>query len=166
MVLVPALNVVGVVCAFTMPQHFMTPLVRSTHTDLEPATICWMGPPTLVVMGERRLTVVPSPNWPLLFSPQHLTAPLELVGTAQVKYAVGLETIKSKLPDSALMLWPSGLPCHGGGFVLPAPSCPSVFRPQQYTPPKSGRIAHACLWPIVRPSTCPTRTMLGYRWLP
>ena len=57
------------------PQHFTLPSVVSAQVCRSPAPSAWMLvliPLTLT--GVRRFTMVPSPTWPELFCPQHLTA--------------------------------------------------------------------------------------------
>src|SRR5581483_3979247 len=60
-----------------MPQHLTPPAVVSAQVNSLPAMI-WVTPldrPTTSTGVVRGVALVPSPSWPVRFSPQHLTPP-------------------------------------------------------------------------------------------
>src|SRR3990172_1387042 len=75
--------------------------------------------------GVDRSALVPSPSWPLKFSPQQYAAPV--VAIPQVCPAPGLRA------------WYRTVPTTGTGYTRdlrePSPSWPSSFLPQQYAAP-------------------------------
>src|SRR3989304_8907950 len=82
----------------------------------------------LTSTGVRRSAVVPSPSWPKVLNPQHLTPPALV--TAQV-------CADPDPPSTAATLLAS--PATNAGVprlrVVPSPSCPLKLYPQHSTPP-------------------------------
>ena len=100
--------------------------------------------------GALRSEVVPSPSWPALFRPQHLTPP------AWVRAHVCESVKKPPASTSAMFV---RLPAHAAfahtstgvadcRIALPTPSCPSSLLPQHFTPPLVKR-AQVCVDPSI-----------------
>lgn len=70
--------------------------------------------------------VVPSPSWPVLLLPQHLTAPVFV--TAHVR-AYPNATLTTPVDNPTTSTGVSRL------VVVPSPSCPRLLDPQHLTPP-------------------------------
>src|SRR5512143_3498147 len=111
--------------ALFLPQHFTAPAVVSAQVWPAPATIAItpLAKP-LTETGVRRLVCVPSPSCPLVFVPQHLTAP-PLVSAQLWTLPTATEVTPLVRP----------LTCVGvrAGFVEPSPIWPPLLSPQHLT---------------------------------
>src|SRR4051812_30853774 len=92
-----------------------------------------------------RVCVVPSPNLPELLKPQHHSDPVE--ADADVPWIPQVWTCPA---DTAIHAEPPGATTVGTvrTEVSLTPSCPSRFRPQQYSAPDV-RVAHEWYEPAV-----------------
>src|SRR5262245_11330727 len=80
--------------------------------------------------GEVLLVLFPFPNWPLELSPQQLTMPLS-ARKAQLKLR--------PVPTEVILARPVTRTCWlSKALVVPLPSWPKAFSPQQCTVPSSG----------------------------
>lgn len=109
------------------PQHFTPPAAMRAHECLNPALIATTPPVRPdTSTGVARSMIVPSPNWPTSFRPQHLTPPA--VVRTHV-FCVPAETDATPLvrpgTSNGLLLF----------VVVPLPNWPKPLAPQHLTPP-------------------------------
>ena len=99
------------------------PAVTYAHVWSNPIARSPTAPPTLIVVGVSRLTVVPSPTWPSPLLPQHLRAPLPAVTYAHVR---------SNFPSASSPTAPPTAIVVGvvRWIVVPSPTWPRLFLPQ------------------------------------
>src|SRR5205807_2509007 len=96
-------------------------------------------PVPLIVTGTEEPVVVPFPSWPQSFVPEHFTVP-----SARRKQLWCHQPAVT--PTASVM----PLTCTevGARLVVPSPSCPDAFAPQQRTVP-SARTAQVCSHPAL-----------------
>ena len=142
------------------PQHFTPPFTISAHTwdvssenanAAETAVTPRNGLESVELVttstGVDRSVVVPSPNCPLEFLPQHFTPP----------FTINAQEVQ---PPAEIAATPLVNPVTSVGVVLPepVPFSPKKFDPQHFTPPDEVR-AHVCAVPpsiataLVKPLT-------------
>jgi hypothetical protein len=109
------------------PQHFTPPLNVSAHVGLLPAAMAATPLESPITStGILLFVVVPSPNCPLLFNPQHFICPLDK--SAQVWYspaAMAATALESPITSIGILLL----------VAVPIPKFPYPFGPQHFTPP-------------------------------
>ena len=121
-------------CPFQFsPQHITFRSTVIAHVWNDPAeTLSAPVPPSEEYAGICRSVVVPSPICPLAFRPQHFT--LLSVSTAQVCDSPD-ETPIADTPEPRSTVIGVVL-----SMVVPSPSCPNEFEPQQRIDPSSSSV--------------------------
>jgi hypothetical protein len=110
--------------AAVTPATVTLPSARTVSVS-SPAPMAWMPDKPDIGTGVRRLTDVPSPNWPTLLSPQAQTDPSPFSATLWV-FPAAIATTLAR-PDTATGV----VRC----VVLPSPNWPLLFKPQLHTVP-------------------------------
>ena len=111
-------------------------MLRTAHECNTPTATdtALLTPDTLV--GDHLSSVVPSPNWPTSFAPQHFTKPVE--SKAQVWNPPEAIVTTLEIPATSVgvetTLW-----------FDPLPTCPSSLNPQHQTRPLP---SNAHVWPV------------------
>jgi len=127
-----------------LPQHRTSPATSAAHECDSPAeTNATPDDKPDTVTGVNRLVVVPSPNWPQLFLPQHRTSPA--TNTAhECEVPAETDATPDDKPDT-----PMGVDRF---VVVPSPNWPAPLLPQHRTAPDPNT-AHECDHPAETDAT-------------
>ena len=96
------------------------------------------------MVGVLRVVFVPSPSWPRLFRPQHLSADLACTLPYAHVWASPRARILTTAPPELIVVGELRL------VVVPSPSWLALFEPQHWRSVLAGRYAHE--WVPPRPS--------------
>src|SRR6185369_5104451 len=123
---------VAVIVVVPAPTPVARPAASMVATEV--LLLVQVTPVPLMVTGLREPVAVPSPSWPHSLAPQHFTVPSSRSAQLWCHHPA--------VTPTAPVIPPTGTGVRRR-VVVPSPSCPNAFAPQQRTEP-SARTAQLC----------------------